>query len=77
MASKQYEMLFKLGARLGENFKGTFNSAQKILDKRNLVFRLFVPADLSLTKSIIVQILVPRYLCFKRYILPHIETASI
>ena len=26
MASKQYEMLFKLGARLGENFKGTFNS---------------------------------------------------
>ena len=33
MASKQYEMLFKLGARLGENFKGTFNSAQKILDK--------------------------------------------
>lgn len=31
MASKQYEMLFKLGARLGENFKGTFNSAQKIL----------------------------------------------
>ena len=23
MASKQYEMLFKLGARLGENFKGT------------------------------------------------------
>ncbi|MGN0686673.1 MAG: phage tail tape measure protein [Oscillospiraceae bacterium] len=31
MASKQYEMLFKLGARLGENFKGTFNSAQKAL----------------------------------------------
>lgn len=31
MANKQYEMLFKLGARLGENFKGTFNSAQKVL----------------------------------------------
>ena len=31
MANKQYEMLFKLGARLGENFKGTFSSAQKVL----------------------------------------------
>lgn len=31
MASKQYEMLFKLGAQLNENFKGTFNSAQKVL----------------------------------------------
>ncbi len=31
MVNKQYEMLFKLGARLGENFKGTFNSAQKVL----------------------------------------------
>ncbi len=31
MANKQHEMLFKLGARLGENFKGTFNSAQKVL----------------------------------------------
>ena len=31
MASRQYEMLFKLGARLGENFKGTFNSAQRVL----------------------------------------------
>lgn len=31
MASRQYEMLFKLGARLGENFQGTFNSAQRVL----------------------------------------------
>lgn len=31
MANKQYEMLFKLGARLGENFNGTFSSAQKVL----------------------------------------------
>lgn len=29
--SKEYEVLFKLGARLGENFKGTFSSAQKVL----------------------------------------------
>ena len=28
---KQYEMLFKLGAKMGETFRGTFNSAQKIL----------------------------------------------
>ncbi len=31
MANKQCEMLFKLGAKLGENFKGTFSSAQKVL----------------------------------------------
>lgn len=29
--SKEYEVMFKLGARLGENFKGTFSSAQKVL----------------------------------------------
>ncbi len=33
MANEQHEMLFKLGARLGENFKGTFTSAQKILSQ--------------------------------------------
>ena len=32
MASKtEYEMLWKLGAELGKDFNGTFNSAQKIL----------------------------------------------
>lgn len=31
MANKEYEMLFKLGAKLGQNFSGTFNSAQKAL----------------------------------------------
>lgn len=35
MASKQYEMLFKLGAKLGENFRGTFDSAQKVLTATN------------------------------------------
>ena len=32
MASKtEYEMLWKLGAQLGQDFNGTFSSAQKIL----------------------------------------------
>lgn len=31
MLGKQYEMIYKLSATVGENFKGTFNSAQKIL----------------------------------------------
>lgn len=31
MANREYEMLFKLGARLNQNFSGTFNSAQKVL----------------------------------------------
>lgn len=31
MANKEYEMLFKLGAKLNQNFNGTFNSAQKAL----------------------------------------------
>lgn len=32
MASKQYEMLFKLGAQLDQKFSGTFASAQKVLN---------------------------------------------
>lgn len=31
MANKEYQMLFRLGAKLGENFTGTFSSAQKVL----------------------------------------------
>lgn len=31
MANKEYQMLFRLGAKLGENFNGTFSSAQKVL----------------------------------------------
>lgn len=31
MANREYEMLFKLGARLNQNFTGTFNSAQRVL----------------------------------------------
>ena len=31
MANKEYQMLFRLGAQLGENFNGTFSSAQRIL----------------------------------------------
>lgn len=31
MANREYEMLFKLGAQLGQNFTGTFNSAQQVL----------------------------------------------
>lgn len=31
MANKEYEMQFKLGAKLNQNFSGTFNSAQKAL----------------------------------------------
>lgn len=32
MASKtEYEMLWKLGAQLGQDFNGTFSSAQKFL----------------------------------------------
>lgn len=31
MANKEFEMLFKLGAKLGENFNETFRSAQKVL----------------------------------------------
>ncbi len=31
MANREYQMLFKLGAQLGQNFTGTFNSAQKVL----------------------------------------------
>ncbi|MCH5195956.1 MAG: phage tail tape measure protein [Oscillospiraceae bacterium] len=29
--AREYEMLFKLGAQLGQNFSGTFSSAQKVL----------------------------------------------
>ena len=28
---KEYKMLFRLGAKLGEDFNGTFNSAQNVL----------------------------------------------
>lgn len=31
MANREYEMLFKLGAQLGQNFTGTFASAQQVL----------------------------------------------
>lgn len=31
MANREYQMLFRLGAKLGENFNGTFSSAQKVL----------------------------------------------
>lgn len=31
MANKEYQMLFRLGAKLGENFSGPFSSAQKVL----------------------------------------------
>lgn len=31
VADREYQMLFKLGAQLGQNFTGTFNSAQKVL----------------------------------------------
>lgn len=31
MANREYEMLFKLGAQLGQNFTGTFSSAQQVL----------------------------------------------
>lgn len=31
MANREYEMLFKLGAKLNQNFTGTFNSAQRVL----------------------------------------------
>lgn len=31
MANREYEMLFKLGAQLGQNFRGTFSSAQQVL----------------------------------------------
>lgn len=31
MANKEYQMLFRLGAQLGENFNGTFSSAQRVL----------------------------------------------
>ncbi|MDE6727918.1 MAG: phage tail tape measure protein [Oscillospiraceae bacterium] len=31
MANKEYQMLFRLGAKLGDNFNGTFSSAQKVL----------------------------------------------
>lgn len=31
MANREYEMLFKLGAQLGQNFSGTFASAQQVL----------------------------------------------
>ena len=41
MAKKEHEMLFKLGARLNQNFNGTFNSAQKALrDTKNEISAL-------------------------------------